>query len=162
MSKPLPTALALILSSAPLTITIESASMDIGLNSAYADSCFVAGTKVRMADGTQRSIETLQIGSRVLGTNGRSNVVRGIEIDHPLKPHILVFLNAIKWPSNVMTAFAFEELFDRLPSMKIIGDLHLEMAWSAFECPFHFTTGQRGNGNDLVRPRWTVVGDEAL
>ncbi len=35
------------------------------LNQAYAKSCFVAGTRILMADGEERPIETLQVGERV-------------------------------------------------------------------------------------------------
>ncbi|MFO1047675.1 MAG: Hint domain-containing protein [Geminicoccaceae bacterium] len=42
-------------------------------------SCFVAGTLVLMADGTQRPIEAIKVGDLVLGRRGRSNRVRGCE-----------------------------------------------------------------------------------
>ena len=42
-------------------------------------SCFVAGTMVLMADGTQRPIESVRVGDLVLGRRGRGNRVRGCE-----------------------------------------------------------------------------------
>ncbi|MFQ2229337.1 hypothetical protein ACK32Z_20850 [Aeromonas hydrophila] len=49
------------------------------LNQAYAKSCFVAGTRILMADGEERPIETLQIGERVRDQYGRSNRILAIE-----------------------------------------------------------------------------------
>jgi hypothetical protein len=42
-------------------------------------SCFVAGTMVLMADGSERPIETVRPGDRVLGRRGRINRVLGCE-----------------------------------------------------------------------------------
>ncbi len=42
-------------------------------------SCFVRGTKVAMADGSERNIEDIRIGDRVRGQNGATNAVTGIE-----------------------------------------------------------------------------------
>lgn len=36
----------------------------------FAGGCFVAGTRVQLADGTERTIETLQVGEQVLGSEG--------------------------------------------------------------------------------------------
>lgn len=41
--------------------------------------CFVAGTRVAMADGTSRPIEDVAIGDWVLGGDGRANRVLGVE-----------------------------------------------------------------------------------
>ncbi|WP_323903062.1 Hint domain-containing protein [Aeromonas hydrophila] len=49
------------------------------LNQAYAKSCFVAGTRILMADGEERPIETLQIDERVRDQYGRSNRILAIE-----------------------------------------------------------------------------------
>ena len=40
-------------------------------------SCFVAGTPVRMADGSEKAIETVEIGEQVQGTDGTINEVVG-------------------------------------------------------------------------------------
>ena len=45
-------------------------------------TCFPAGTRVLMADGTQRSIETLRPGDRVMGADGKPVAV--LAIDRPL------------------------------------------------------------------------------
>lgn len=51
-----------------------------GLKAAYADSCcFRAGTRVLMADGGERPIESLRPGDRVRGRDGRINTVLGVE-----------------------------------------------------------------------------------
>lgn len=42
-------------------------------------SCFIAGTSVLMADGSQRAIEAVHVGDRVVGRRGRINTVRGCE-----------------------------------------------------------------------------------
>ncbi|HAU4927903.1 Hint domain-containing protein [Aeromonas hydrophila] len=49
------------------------------LNQAYAKSCFVAGTRILMADGEERPIETLQVGERVRDQYGHSNRILAIE-----------------------------------------------------------------------------------
>ena len=49
------------------------------LNQAYAKSCFVAGTRILMADGEERPIETLRIGERVRDQYGHSNRILAIE-----------------------------------------------------------------------------------
>ncbi|WP_426697979.1 hypothetical protein ACP6EV_10115 [Aeromonas hydrophila] len=49
------------------------------LNQAYAKSCFVAGTRILMADGEERPIETLQIDERVRDQYSRSNRILAIE-----------------------------------------------------------------------------------
>lgn len=49
------------------------------LNQAYAKSCFVAGTRILMADGEERPIETLQIDERVRDQYGHSNRILAIE-----------------------------------------------------------------------------------
>jgi hypothetical protein len=40
--------------------------------------CFVAGTRVRMADGTEKAIETLQIGEKVLACDGGKQITTTI------------------------------------------------------------------------------------
>ena len=42
-------------------------------------SCFTAGTKVTMSDGTLKNIEDVEIGERVLGKNNKINQVTGLE-----------------------------------------------------------------------------------
>jgi hypothetical protein len=37
--------------------------------------CFIAGTKILMADGTEKNIEEVQIGEKLLGANGSTNTV---------------------------------------------------------------------------------------
>ncbi|MFM5253989.1 hypothetical protein ACEUBK_07625 [Aeromonas hydrophila] len=49
------------------------------LNQAYAKSCFVAGTRILMADGEERPIETLRVGERVRDQYGHSNRILAIE-----------------------------------------------------------------------------------
>ncbi|WP_421194833.1 hypothetical protein [Aeromonas jandaei] len=46
---------------------------------AYAESCFVAGTRITMADGSERLIETLQAGERVLDQYGHTNQILAVE-----------------------------------------------------------------------------------
>jgi len=41
-------------------------------------SCFVAGTRIAMADGSSRPIELVEVGDRVLGRDGRVNRVLGV------------------------------------------------------------------------------------
>ncbi|HDO1328155.1 TPA: hypothetical protein P2Q98_001006 [Aeromonas veronii] len=49
------------------------------MNQAYAKSCFIAGTRITMADGSTRPIETLRVGERVLDQHGGSNRILAIE-----------------------------------------------------------------------------------
>jgi len=42
--------------------------------SGYGGSCFIAGTKVRMADGTDKNIEDVIVGDKVKGQNGNNEV----------------------------------------------------------------------------------------
>ncbi|BBT22257.1 Hint domain-containing protein [Aeromonas caviae] len=48
-------------------------------NQAHAKSCFIAGTRILMADGCERPIETLRIGDRVRDRHGQSNRIQAIE-----------------------------------------------------------------------------------
>ncbi|MCY9835471.1 hypothetical protein [Aeromonas media] len=48
-------------------------------NQAYAKSCFTAGTRIVMADGSERPIETLLAGEEVLDQHGRSNRILAVE-----------------------------------------------------------------------------------
>ena len=50
-----------------------------GYNEWDPPSCFIAGTRVLMADGTSRNIESVRIGEKVRGKNGAVNTVTGIE-----------------------------------------------------------------------------------
>ncbi len=45
-------------------------------------SCFVPGTMVTMADGTEKAIEWIQTGEKVLGMDGMVNTVTGVEIPY--------------------------------------------------------------------------------
>ncbi|PTT50908.1 hypothetical protein DBR19_12655, partial [Aeromonas sp. HMWF014] len=49
------------------------------MNQAYAKSCFIAGTRIVMADGSERPIETLQAGECVLDQHGHLNRILAIE-----------------------------------------------------------------------------------
>jgi hypothetical protein len=42
-------------------------------------SCFIAGTKVLMANGTEKNIEDVKIGDVLLGSENSYNVVRGYD-----------------------------------------------------------------------------------
>lgn len=71
-------ALALVLSAAPVVIDLSAGGLAV--SSAYAESsCFVAGTLVRMADGSTTPIERIRAGDRVLGLDGHVNRVVGLE-----------------------------------------------------------------------------------
>ena len=48
-------------------------------NQAHAKSCFVAGTRILMADGSERPIETLQAGEQVLDQHGQINRILAAE-----------------------------------------------------------------------------------
>jgi hypothetical protein len=57
------------------------ASGDYGMAPAYVDpnaTCFIAGTHILMADGTEKAIETLQEGEQVQGHDGEKQVVTTI------------------------------------------------------------------------------------
>lgn len=49
------------------------------MNQAYAKSCFIAGTRITMADGSTRPIETLRVGEQVLDQHGGSNRILAVE-----------------------------------------------------------------------------------
>ena len=70
-------AIALALFATPLSYDFSHHQWQ--LNQAYAKSCFVAGTRILMADGEERSIETLQIGERVRDQYGHSNRILAVE-----------------------------------------------------------------------------------
>ncbi|HDX8356846.1 TPA: hypothetical protein RQN15_000576, partial [Aeromonas hydrophila] len=70
-------AIALALFATPLSYDFSHHQWQ--LNQAYAKSCFVAGTRILMADGEERPIETLRIGERVRDQYGRSNRILAIE-----------------------------------------------------------------------------------
>uniref|UniRef100_UPI001F3587F6 hypothetical protein n=1 Tax=Aeromonas rivipollensis TaxID=948519 RepID=UPI001F3587F6 len=48
-------------------------------NQAHAKSCFVAGTRILMADGSERPIETLQASEQVLDQHGQINRILAVE-----------------------------------------------------------------------------------
>ncbi|MGS3183646.1 hypothetical protein ACB288_07820 [Aeromonas taiwanensis] len=48
-------------------------------NQAYAKSCFIAGTRIVMADGSERPIETLLAGEEVLDQHGHRNRILAME-----------------------------------------------------------------------------------
>ncbi|MGL6539849.1 Hint domain-containing protein [Aeromonas hydrophila] len=70
-------AIALALFATPLSYDFSHHQWQ--LNQAYAKSCFVAGTRILMADGEERPIETLQVGERVRDQYGHSNRILAIE-----------------------------------------------------------------------------------
>ncbi|MGY1509121.1 hypothetical protein ACW7GX_01740 [Aeromonas hydrophila] len=70
-------AIALALFATPLSYDFSHHQWQ--LNQAYAKSCFVAGTRILMADGEDRPIETLQVGERVRDQYGHSNRILAIE-----------------------------------------------------------------------------------
>ncbi|MCS3767260.1 hypothetical protein HNP12_001317 [Aeromonas hydrophila] len=70
-------AIALALFATPLSYDFSHHQWQ--LNQAYAKSCFVAGTRILMADGEERPIETLRIGERVRDQSGHSNRILAIE-----------------------------------------------------------------------------------
>ncbi|MFQ2320620.1 hypothetical protein [Aeromonas dhakensis] len=70
-------AIALALFATPLSYDFSHHQWQ--LNQAYAKSCFVTGTRILMADGEERPIETLQAGERVRDQYGRSNRILAVE-----------------------------------------------------------------------------------
>jgi len=58
------------------------ANNDGGDDVGDGSSCFVAGTMVRMTDGSDKKIEDVQIGDILLGMDGAENTV--LEFDHPM------------------------------------------------------------------------------
>lgn len=70
-------AIALALFATPLSYDFSHHQWQ--LNQAYAKSCFVAGTRILMADGEERPIETLRVGERVRDQYGHSNRILAIE-----------------------------------------------------------------------------------
>jgi len=70
--------IAMSLSIAPVAITVHHHGVSI-VKMAQASSCFVAGTRVLMADGSEKPIEEIAIGDRVMGIDGRANRVTAIE-----------------------------------------------------------------------------------
>ncbi|HDX8595975.1 TPA: hypothetical protein RQN60_002297 [Aeromonas dhakensis] len=70
-------AIALALFATPLSYDFSHHQWQV--NQAYAKSCFVAGTRILMADGEERPIETLQAGERVRDQYGRSNRILSVE-----------------------------------------------------------------------------------
>ncbi|AUZ78281.1 MULTISPECIES: Hint domain-containing homing endonuclease [Aeromonas] len=70
-------AIALALFATPLSYDFDHHQWQV--NQAHAKSCFIAGTRILMADGCERPIETLRIGDRVRGRHGQSNRIQAIE-----------------------------------------------------------------------------------
>ena len=51
-------------------------------------TCFVAGTKILMADKTQKNIENVKAGDKVMGYDGKKQVVETVlEMDAPIRDH---------------------------------------------------------------------------
>ncbi|WP_421171366.1 hypothetical protein [Aeromonas dhakensis] len=70
-------AIALALFATPLSYDFSHHQWQV--NQAYAKSCFVTGTRILMADGKERPIETLQAGERVRDQYGCSNLILAVE-----------------------------------------------------------------------------------
>ncbi|MFQ2384386.1 hypothetical protein [Aeromonas dhakensis] len=70
-------AIALALFATPLRYDFSHHQWQV--NQAYAKSCFVTGTRILMADGKERPIETLQAGERVRDQYGCSNLILAVE-----------------------------------------------------------------------------------
>nr|WP_279011574.1 hypothetical protein [Aeromonas jandaei] len=70
-------AIALALFANPFSY--DFAHQEWQMTKAYAESCFVAGTRITMADGSERLIETLQAGERVLDQYGHTNQILAVE-----------------------------------------------------------------------------------
>ncbi|HDX8367228.1 hypothetical protein DYE42_02685 [Aeromonas dhakensis] len=70
-------AIALALFATPLSYDFSHHQWQV--NQAYAKSCFVTGTRILMADGKERPIETLQAGERVRDQYGCSNRILAVE-----------------------------------------------------------------------------------
>ncbi len=64
-------AIALALFATPLSYDFDHHQWQV--NQAHAKSCFIAGTRILMADGCERPIETLRVGDRVRDRHGQSN-----------------------------------------------------------------------------------------
>ena len=70
-------AIALALFANPYSYDFDHQQWQV--NQAHASSCFIAGTRITMADGHERAIETLQPGERVLDQDGHINRIVAIE-----------------------------------------------------------------------------------
>ncbi|MFQ2192373.1 hypothetical protein [Aeromonas jandaei] len=70
-------AIALALFANPFSY--DFAHQEWQVTKAYAESCFVAGTRITMVDGSERLIETLQVGERVLDQYGHTNQILAVE-----------------------------------------------------------------------------------
>ncbi|MGL6503448.1 Hint domain-containing protein [Aeromonas caviae] len=73
----LSSAIALALFATPLSYDFDHHQWQA--NQAHAKSCFIAGTRILMADGCERPIETLRVGDRVRDRHGQSNRIQAIE-----------------------------------------------------------------------------------
>lgn len=70
-------ALAVLLSATIPSYDTETGSF--GYSAAYAKSCFIAGTQILMADGSQKRIEQVRAGDLVVGRDGTINRVNELE-----------------------------------------------------------------------------------
>ena len=71
-----------VLAMAIAPVAIDPSTGAVTFVSAQADSgstCFVAGTKVMMADGSDRNIEDVGLGDRVMGFDGAVSTVMGLD-----------------------------------------------------------------------------------
>ena len=59
-------------------IEIDNCGREVDCGNCPDKGCFVGGTRVRMADGSDKPIELVEPGDRVLGHGGKINRVRGI------------------------------------------------------------------------------------
>ena len=77
--------------------TTVSASKQIVFYNDYTPpiSCFTAGTKVTLADGSTKDIEDVVVGDMVAGSNGKANAVVGVEVP-PLGDRPLYAINGSK------------------------------------------------------------------
>ena len=72
--------LALVLVATPATIRLDDATIAPNAAEAFAPrSCFIAGTRVMMADGAEKSIEDVVVGDHLIGQDGNVNTVRGLD-----------------------------------------------------------------------------------
>jgi hypothetical protein len=121
-------------------------------------SCFVAGTRIAMADGTSRAIERVAVGDFVLGAEGRIN--RVIEVERPLLGSRLLyalndsdffvtaehpFMTEAGWKAIDPAATAVENPALRVGRLNV-GDRLLVLA--AVSMPLAVPVGGRGAWSD--------------
>jgi len=83
--------LALLVAAAPCTISLHGGAL-IKASVAHADSCFIASTRVLMADHSWKAIALVRAGDAVIGMDGVVNRVTGVE-RVPLGGRLLYSLN---------------------------------------------------------------------